>query len=98
MSCNDSVRSIKDYERKTIATAKFKRDAHDEIKVSNEISFTDDDTNGVAMPHNDPLVIEIQVIALEYWLTREARSTSFSKQPSPRWDWKDTSSNQKLDH
>ncbi|KAF8088727.1 hypothetical protein N665_0532s0086 [Sinapis alba] len=62
-NCKDSVRSIKEYERKTLTSQKWGSSSSIKNKPdeSYEISFTEEDTKGLDKPHNDPLVVELRI-------------------------------------
>ncbi|CAN6933850.1 unnamed protein product [Brassica oleracea] len=62
-TCKDSVRSIKEYERKTFTSQKWGGTSHinDKPKDGYEISFTEEDAKGLDTPHNDPLVVELRI-------------------------------------
>lgn len=52
-TCNDSVRSIKEYERKT-ATSQWQRSTSNDVPLT----FMEADTDMLDKPYNNPLVIE----------------------------------------
>lgn len=62
-TCKDSVRSIKEYERRTLTSQKWGTSSSIEAKKAEnyEISFTEEDTTGLDKPHNDPLVVELRI-------------------------------------
>ncbi|XP_010418957.1 PREDICTED: uncharacterized protein LOC104704598 [Camelina sativa] len=56
--CNDSVRSIRDYTKKT----EMKKSWPSRVDSPNtRISFDNSDLEGLDLPHNDPLVIELLI-------------------------------------
>ncbi|XP_024007921.1 uncharacterized protein LOC112083930 [Eutrema salsugineum] len=61
---NDSVRSIKKYGRQVMLAQKWQVKSP-KTAESDAITFTEADTEGVDMPHNDPLVIELWVADCE---------------------------------
>ncbi|XP_024006453.1 uncharacterized protein LOC112082964 [Eutrema salsugineum] len=63
-TCNYSVRSIKKYGRQVMLAQK--RQVKSPKTAENDaITFTEADMEGVDMPHNDPLVIELRVADCE---------------------------------
>ncbi|CAA7056115.1 unnamed protein product [Microthlaspi erraticum] len=60
-TCNDSVRSIKDYGRKTSMAQQWKQDVGAELDEASIISLKDSDANGLHTSHNDPLVMELMI-------------------------------------
>ncbi|XP_024010213.1 uncharacterized protein LOC112085252 [Eutrema salsugineum] len=59
-TCNDSVRSIKKYGRQVMLAQKWQV-KNPKTAESDAITFTEADTEGVDMPHNDPLVVELRI-------------------------------------
>ena len=59
-SCNDSVRSIKQYRKKAEVAETWSSTSSTPVITTDEpISFTQDDLKGLDTPHNDPLVVEL---------------------------------------
>lgn len=57
-SCNESVRSIKEYGRKVDTSQKWQQQS---TSSGASLTFTDADTHRLNKPYNDPLVIELIV-------------------------------------
>uniref|UniRef100_A0A1J3HXG1 Retrovirus-related Pol polyprotein from transposon opus n=1 Tax=Noccaea caerulescens TaxID=107243 RepID=A0A1J3HXG1_NOCCA len=60
-TCNDSVRSIKEYGRKTITSQQWTQNIGSDLNDPSSIVFRESDTHGLHTPHNDPLVIELMI-------------------------------------
>ncbi|KAF8100247.1 hypothetical protein N665_0228s0002 [Sinapis alba] len=62
-TCKDSVRSIKEYKRKTLTSQKWGSSSsiEDTPDESYKINFTEKDTKGLDKPHNDPRVVELRI-------------------------------------
>ncbi|XP_024013329.1 uncharacterized protein LOC112087617 [Eutrema salsugineum] len=63
-TCNDSVRSIKKYGRQVMLAQKWQVKSPKTADCG-AITFTEADTEGVDMPHNDPLVVELRIADCE---------------------------------
>ncbi|XP_024007240.1 uncharacterized protein LOC112083446 [Eutrema salsugineum] len=63
-TCNDSVRSIKKYGRQVMLARKWQVKSP-KTADNDAITFTEADTEGVDMPHNDPLVVELRIADCE---------------------------------
>ncbi|KAL1218140.1 hypothetical protein V5N11_033128 [Cardamine amara subsp. amara] len=61
--CNDSIRSIKEYQRKAESAYTWPQPAQVNVieGVNHPIIFSDADTWGLDLPHNDPLVITLTI-------------------------------------
>ncbi|XP_048608335.1 uncharacterized protein LOC125584234 [Brassica napus] len=55
--CNDSVRAVKDYKRRAATSKKWPPP----VENDHQITFSALDTKGVHMPHNDPLLVDLDI-------------------------------------
>lgn len=60
-ACNDSVRSLQQYERKAATSQKWPSPADEDLIVT----FDESDINGLGQPNNNPLVIELMIADYE---------------------------------
>ncbi|WZZ14764.1 uncharacterized protein LOC125578131 [Brassica napus] len=55
--CGDSVRAVKDYKRQATTSKKWPPP----VENDHQITFSALDTKGVHMPHNDPLLVDLDI-------------------------------------
>ncbi|XP_048604645.1 uncharacterized protein LOC125582147 [Brassica napus] len=55
--CGDSVRAVKDYKRQATTSQKWPSP----VENDHQITFSALDTKGVHMPHNDPLLVDLDI-------------------------------------
>ncbi|XP_048611603.1 uncharacterized protein LOC125585925 [Brassica napus] len=55
--CGDSVRAVKDYKRQATTSKKWPSP----VENDHQITFSALDTKGVHMPHNDPLLVDLDI-------------------------------------
>ncbi|KAF8116001.1 hypothetical protein N665_0024s0026 [Sinapis alba] len=56
-SCNDSVKSIKEYQRKAVTAQRWPTKPEGETSIT----FLEGDLTDIDQPHNDPLLVELQI-------------------------------------